>query len=133
MNPTSTASPNAEAPPIDRPSLVNRCMGDASFAGLILGKFQARANEMVVAIEKAIAAGDIVGAGRAAHALKGAAANLSAEAVRAHAQTIEQAGHDGNLAAAQAAIGQLRQAMDCCLAYIPTLTAELQRMPAAAA
>jgi HPt (histidine-containing phosphotransfer) domain-containing protein len=122
-----------EVPPIDRPSLVARCMGDAAFACMILGKFQARAPEMVAAIERALTAGDAAAAGRAAHGLKGAAANLSAEGVRVAAEAIESAGHDGDLTAAAGHVASLRAAMDRCLAYVPTLVAALQRGPAAAA
>ncbi len=130
MDPTAT--PPLDAPPIDQPSLVARCMGDAGFACLILGKFQARSGEMVAAVERAVAAGDAAAAGRAAHALKGAAANLSAEGVRVVAQAIESAGHDGDLAAAAAQVAPLRAAMDRCAAHVPALTAALQRAAAAA-
>ena len=132
MEATATTTTAADAPPIDRPSLVERCMGDAGFACLILGKFQARAADMAGAVDRAVAVGDAASAGRAAHALKGAAANLSAEAVRAVAQAIETAGHDNDLPAVVAQMGPLRAAMDRCLAYIPVLTAALQRQSAAA-
>ena len=120
-------------PPIDRASLVERCMGDPTFAGLILGKFHARAGEMLAAVERAVAAADAAAIGRAAHALKGAAANLSAEGVRAAAQAIESAGHAGDAAAAVRSLEALRAEMGRCLAFIPALTADLQRAPAAAA
>jgi len=127
-DPIFAAAPS-DAPPIDRASLVERCMGDASFACLILGKFQSRAPEMVAAVDRAAVAGDAAAAARAAHALKGAAANLSAEAVRVAAGSIEAAGHAADAAAIVAMVAPLRAAMDRCLAYVPRLTAELQRSP----
>jgi len=120
-----------DVPPIDRASLVERCMGDAGFACLILGKFQARAAEMVAAVDRAATAADAAAAARAAHALKGAAANLSAEAVRVAATAIESAGHAGDAAAVAALVDPLRASMDVCMAYVPRLLDEL-RQPAAA-
>jgi Amt family ammonium transporter len=130
VNEPTRAADASDVPPIDRSSLVERCMGDASFACLILGKFQSRAAEMVAAVDRAATAGDAAAAARAAHALKGAAANLSAEAVRAAAGAIEAAGHAGDAAAIAAMVAPLRASMDRCLAYAPRLVAELQR-PAA--
>ncbi len=120
-------------PPIDRPSLVERCMGDAAFSCLILGKFQARVGEMVAAVERAAAGGDVAALGRAAHAVKGAAANLSAEGLRAAAGEIEAAAHAGDAAAVGPVVVELRAEADRCLAYIPQLVADLQRAAAAAA
>ncbi len=125
----SSPTPPTAAPPIDRPSLVERCMGDPAFACLILGKFAARAAEMVAAVERAVASADAAAVGRAAHSLKGAAANLSAEGVRAAAAAIEAVGHGGDAAAAGPLLAALRFEMDRCLAHVPVLVAELQRGP----
>ena len=134
MDPSSSSVAIAvEAPPIDRPSLVARCMGDAGFAGLIVGKFQAQLPTLAERIEQAVAAGDAAAAGRAGHALKGAAANLSAAGLQAAAGRIEAAGHAGDPASAAAALASLRAEVARCQAHLPALLAELQRQPAAAA
>ena len=120
-----TTPPPTAAPPIDRPSLVARCMDDADFTCMILGKFGAQLGEMVARIEAA--AGDAAAAGRAAHALKGAAANLSAGSLTAVAGAIEAAGHAGDAAGVAAHLSDLRREADRCLTYVPVLRAELSR------
>ena len=129
--PTGTTAGPDNLPPIERASLVERCMSDAGFACVILGKFQARAGEMVAAVERAVAAADAAAIGRAAHALKGASANLSAERLRAAAQAVESAAHDGDPAAAGPLLTDLRLQLARCLAYVPVLVTELRRATAA--
>ena len=129
--PTAAAAPTVGRPPIDRASLVSRCMDDAGFACLILGKFQGQLGEMAGRIEAAAAAADAGAAGRAGHALKGAAANLSAADLQAAAGAVEAAGHAGDAAAVTAAVPPLLAAVDRCRAYVPVLMAELQRAAAA--
>src|SRR5688572_32424914 len=65
--------------PIDFESLVTRCLGDPQFAKAMLHLFATQAPEMVQAIEQSLSADDAVKAAKAAHALNGAAANLSAQ------------------------------------------------------
>ena len=131
MDSTPPAALDA-TPPIDRASLVNRCMNDAGFACMILGKFRAQLGPMAERISAAVAAGDAAAAGKAAHALKGASANLSAGSLQAAAQVIEAAGSGGDPAAATAGLPAVRAEVARCLAYLPVLIAELSAVPAAA-
>ena len=115
--------------PIDRASLVGRCMDDAGFACLILGKFQAGVRPMADRVAAAVAAGDAAEMARSAHALKGAAANLSAGALQAAAARIEQAGGHPDVVAV--ALADVRYEVERCLAYVPLLVADLRRPIAA--
>jgi HPt (histidine-containing phosphotransfer) domain-containing protein len=127
------SDPNPTTPtrdPIDRGSLLERCMGDAGFASIILGKFQSRLGSMAAAVEAASVGGDAAAAGRAGHALKGAAANLSAAGVEAVAAQVEAAGAGGDVAAVARLVPQLWAEVARCLSFLPTLAAELSRSAA---
>ena len=130
-DPTAPVQPPMALQPSTQSWLVARCMRDAGFASLMLGKFQHQLGEMTARVERAAAAGDAAEAGRAAHALKGAAANLSAGSVRAAAGAIEASGQRGDAAAVEAGLAELREAVERCRAYIPPLTIDLQRRAAA--
>jgi HPt (histidine-containing phosphotransfer) domain-containing protein len=112
--------------PIDAASLLERCVGDASFVEMILEKFRSTSESMLQKVAKAIADGDAAQLMRDAHMLKGAAANLSAESVRSIARRLEEIGQSGDLAAAQQSFSELKQEVARCIAYIPAVNAQLQ-------
>ncbi len=60
----------------------------------------------------AVARADAAGLARAAHALKGMLANLAAGPAAARAQRLEAQGRRGDLADADAALGQLEEEAD---------------------
>jgi HPt (histidine-containing phosphotransfer) domain-containing protein len=112
--------------PIDAASLLERCVGDASFVQLVLEKFQSTSDSMVKRISQSIETRDAGQLGRDAHMLKGAAANLSAEPVRAIARRLEEIGQRGDLALAEQALSELKQEVARCIAYFPAVKAQLQ-------
>ncbi len=128
---TELAAPDRQmqptAPPIDAEVLFARCMGNVSFALSLLGELEANGKQQVDAIVQQAADGQPRAAAEAAHSLKGAAAIIGAEPLRAKAAEIEAAGRDGEASLLAEMVHDVRSEMDRCLAYVPTLRAEIQR------
>ena len=118
-----TQDPQPDVAPIDLPSLLERCMGDMAFVETILKKFEEQALATLGALSECVAAGNAPEAARKAHALKGAAANLSAEPLRAAAAQLEQIGRKGQLEMADACLKQIHVELEQCLAFIPKMLA----------
>ncbi len=93
---------------IDRPSLLKRCLGKAELADKLLVKLHARLGADLYEIKVAADAGDCELLGRCAHRLKGAAANLSAEPLRAVSADLETLARSGKIGAARDALARLK-------------------------
>jgi signal transduction histidine kinase/CheY-like chemotaxis protein/HPt (histidine-containing phosphotransfer) domain-containing protein len=93
---------------IDRPSLLKRCLGKTELADKLLVKLHARLGTDLYEIKQVIDAGDCEQLARCAHRLKGAAANLSAEPLRAVAAELEALGRKGDIGAARDALARLK-------------------------
>ena len=135
---TAPAAPSAaDAPPegrlavtqIDYDALLDRCMGKADLVRRVAAKFESQARGTVERIAAAAAAGDAAALTGASHALKGSAANLSAEPVRAAAAALEQIGRAGDLTAAEAAVGELAAAVTRCLEDLTRIAAMPESAP----
>jgi PAS domain S-box-containing protein len=74
----------------DEAQFLERVMNDHDLARSILAGFVEDVSGQIVSLRERIAAGDGPAAARQAHTIKGAAANVSAEALRAVAQETEQ-------------------------------------------
>ena len=121
----SAAAPDAAAactPPMsttrfDFESLLARCMGNREFVGRILRKFEAKGGEDLKALEKAVQAGDAEVIAFVAHAIKSAAANLSANVLRETAGEMERVARSGDLSGAAGHLERVRREfvalMDC--------------------
>jgi HPt (histidine-containing phosphotransfer) domain-containing protein len=107
-NPQTTA----DAPVFDRNSMLERIDGDESLLGIILDVFLEDAPNSMGAIERALAARDARGLRDAAHALKGACGNISAEELREAARDLEQIGDAGRIDDAPAAVARISAALD---------------------
>lgn len=70
----------------------------------VLHLFASDAPVRLAAVTSALDAGDAEGAGRAAHALKGAAGNIGARDLHAACKTLEDCGRGGQLADSRAAL-----------------------------
>jgi PAS domain S-box-containing protein len=81
----------------DERALLRRLMGDRRLAGAILRSFMANCPSRLDGLRQRIAAADCTGARHLAHALKGAAATVAAEALAGLAAAIEQAGEAGEM------------------------------------
>ena len=110
---TATSQPERAAPsadaaagdraPIDRPALLDRLGGDEGLLTEVSRVFLEDCPERLAAIRSAIEARDANRVRTSAHALKGAAANLSARGLFEAASTLERLGAESRLDAAEAA------------------------------
>jgi PAS domain S-box-containing protein len=115
------APPPDGPPPIDGDALVARCLGNLELATDLLSDFAGDLAQRVEKIAQHARQGDARATAESAHALKGAAGTMGAEAVRALAAGIEAAGGDGDLARAASLAGELRDEVRRCLCYVPEL------------
>ncbi|HEV8209840.1 MAG TPA: response regulator [Vicinamibacterales bacterium] len=105
---TAGPAPAALQPPaptvaVDREQLLMRLGGDEELLTEVVDLFLADCPVRLTAIKAAVDARDAAGIRTAAHALKGAAGNLSAVRLVAATHTLERIGADGRLEATQAA------------------------------
>ncbi len=96
---TTAAPPPAPAAPsrlgfegVDEEAVLRRCSGRVELARRLLRKFVEQARADVETLGAALACAEAGAVAAAAHRLKGSAANVGAEVVRARAADLEQAG-----------------------------------------
>jgi signal transduction histidine kinase/CheY-like chemotaxis protein/HPt (histidine-containing phosphotransfer) domain-containing protein len=90
--------PEPGPPPVfDRDGMMARLMGDRELAQVVAGGFLEEIPGQIGALKRYLADGDPAGARRQAHSIKGAAANVGGEALRAVALAAEMAGQAGDL------------------------------------
>jgi PAS domain S-box-containing protein len=87
------------APVFDRDAALHRVDGDRELLREIIGLFVEDAPRRLAEIEEGLARTDLDQVRRAAHTLKGAAANLAAHRLQAMAVRLEATAKDGNVAA----------------------------------
>jgi CheY-like chemotaxis protein/HPt (histidine-containing phosphotransfer) domain-containing protein len=97
----------------DPESLLRRLMGDRELAGIVIKGFLESVPDQLHSLQACLNEADAAGTRLQAHALKGAAATVSAEALRAIALTMEGAARSGELGR--------------CSALLPRADAELAR------
>ncbi len=127
-SPVATATP-ATAPagvvaapaiaPINMADLSNRLMGDMTIVNHILKSFGSNLENQLQAIRNAVAARDLTAISRAAHALKGAGANLSAEPLRAACHAMESAAKAQDLATVANSAAAIEKAAQELRAVLP--------------
>ena len=93
--------------PIDVDKALERFDGDAEFFREIVAEFLGMLPEQLGSLRAGIENGDATTVERAAHTLKGAAANIGAEKVRDTALHLEEIGRAGELSAIDTVIRQL--------------------------
>ena len=102
---------------LDVDDFVQRCLGKPQIAQRVLGKFQLSATALMDQLQHALAACDTNQAAIHAHTLKGASANVSAQALRAAAALLEQQCKAGAEAAAKTTLlaveVELSRLLDC--------------------
>ena len=96
----------------DEGVLLNLLGGDREAAAEVTAEYRADAPRQVAALRMALAAGNAALARRQAHTLKGASANVGAEAVRAVAHAVELAAAEGELERAGALQAELALQLD---------------------
>lgn len=106
------------SPPIDFQSLLKRCLGKTNVAGTVLDLFEGQAEEQFRKLQQSIAQQQFDAVAGLAHALKGTAANVSADSVFRAASELEQLAQRRDLEDADAKLRQLKAEVDRCIAYI---------------
>jgi len=97
---------------IDLPALLQRCMGKADLARRLVVKFREQCLADVLELEAALRGRDAARMRDVAHRIKGAAANVSAESVRAAASDLEAAGQEADLSSAPMLCERLKASID---------------------
>lgn len=77
----------------------------------LVSTFVQATEEDLTGLERAVAAGDATGAGRAAHHVKGAAANLELTDIIEAAESVEAAARAGSLAGVRPQLARIRAAL----------------------
>jgi PAS domain S-box-containing protein len=93
----------------DRDAFMDRLGGEEGIAGEIIGIFMEDAAQVIQDLKDALQNGDADAVARYGHKLKGAAANINAEAMRQAVHEIELAGKDGKLNRIHALLQQLEE------------------------
>jgi CheY-like chemotaxis protein/HPt (histidine-containing phosphotransfer) domain-containing protein len=106
------AMSEAEMPVFDRASMMDRMMGDAELAQTVVEGFIEDMPRQISALRGYVEAGDVKGAERSAHTIKGASAIVSGEALRLTAVEIEKAAKAGDMEAVKAWIAELESEFD---------------------
>ncbi|MFN8728571.1 MAG: ATP-binding protein [Planctomyces sp.] len=112
---------------IHYPSLLERCLNKPEVAERLLGKFATSAQQRVEELRSAAEARDATRLGGVAHALKGAAGNMSAQRVQAAAAEVERLASENKIDEAIAALDPLYNHVRECIAFIPTLADSSRR------
>jgi HPt (histidine-containing phosphotransfer) domain-containing protein len=98
--PTSEDRPESDAGGgarvLDLAALTERCMGDRAFALEMLGQFVASLDGVTASLHACVRSGDLHGAARAAHTLKGAALTCGAGRLGALAAEGERCARTGD-------------------------------------
>jgi HPt (histidine-containing phosphotransfer) domain-containing protein len=105
--------------------LLERCLGDRGFCAVLVGKFVSRAGELSAALEQAVYVGDRSELARQAHAIKGMAANLSADSLQTWAAALERALRMGNAANVRPLVSRVRVEIQRCLDAVPGMLEQL--------
>ena len=109
------SSPGGEArqapPVLDRVGLLKRLGGDLELIGEVLVAFRTDAPVHIASLQRAMDRGDATAIRRIGHTLKGSAASVGAEALRAAAFQMELAGSDGELQRLPVLLTSLKSAL----------------------
>jgi HPt (histidine-containing phosphotransfer) domain-containing protein len=106
-------------------ALRRRCMGNKKLAAKALETFGATIESYVQELSKSLQSGDAKSAGSTAHKIKGAAGNVSAEAVCRVAGELEKLSKNDELAQSQAALSELEREVARAREFIATSLREL--------
>ena len=122
-DPPATAEPTV--PVFDRQGMVARLMDDEELAAAVAQGFLADMPRQIEALRASLGAGDVTSAVHQAHTIKGAAANVGGEALRAVALEMEKAG----AGASAEAVAALLPALDGAFADLRLAMGELAGEP----
>jgi CheY-like chemotaxis protein len=109
-----------QAVPVDVSELQRRCLGNRKIAAKALTRFGETLESYVQAITDGVGHGDAGSVASAAHKIKGAASNVSAERVRQVASELEQLARADAMSQLQGPLESLRQEVERVKAYLTT-------------
>ncbi|MEW6288339.1 MAG: CHASE domain-containing protein [Thermodesulfobacteriota bacterium] len=96
----------------DQETMLKRLMGDQVLAQIVIQGFLQDIPQQIQELKRLLAGEDAAAAGRQAHTIKGAAANVGGESLRAVALQMEKAGKAGDLAAMRQRMAELEAQFD---------------------
>ena len=99
--------PASDVPIFDKSALLQRLMDDEELVQIVIAGFLEDIPLQIQSLKDYLAASDGAGAERQAHTIKGAAANIGAEALRATAFEMEKNGKAGDLSAIRKRMSKL--------------------------
>lgn len=94
--------------------LTDRCGGDSELIHRVLNKFRMKARSEIDSLEQLVRTGTIDEVSRAAHSLKGMAANVAASSITQLAATIEEAARRQEPAGLASMVEELNRRFDTC-------------------
>jgi HPt (histidine-containing phosphotransfer) domain-containing protein len=129
---SNSTTPSA-TPPIDAASLLQRCRGKGPLAERLLAQFEQQLAGQVETLRQSLGRSDHDALARAAHAVKGSAANMSAGGLSDVAARLEKLGAAADREAAAACLEQLADQARQCRAFIPRAVEDVRRLASSAA
>jgi signal transduction histidine kinase/DNA-binding response OmpR family regulator len=115
-----------QGPAVDTASLLARCRGKSDLAERLLLKFEQQISEQVKELEQNLKQRELEAMAKAAHAIKGAAANLSADRISAAACALEEVGKTGELEKAITSVHKLADEVRQYLDFLPTAVKQVR-------
>jgi len=115
----------APAPPVDLESLQDRCLGSREIAAKALNLFDTSLTRDLALLADSVRKGDARSAATKAHAIKGAAANVSAEAIRRLAAELENLAKEDAVSGGADCLDQLRGEVERFRSYLSSALTEL--------
>jgi CheY-like chemotaxis protein len=104
--------PQSGPPVFDRDGLLERLMGDSYLAQRVIDAFVTTIPSQIAALAQAVSDADAATAGRAAHSIKGAAANAGGQELSEAAKRAEKLGRTGDLEGLAAMLPELEKQLD---------------------
>jgi signal transduction histidine kinase/CheY-like chemotaxis protein/HPt (histidine-containing phosphotransfer) domain-containing protein len=115
-------SPVDSSTPINRATLLERCLGNIELMTRLLDTFEPVIGAEVTRLEEALSRGDGTEIAVIAHSLKGSAGNMSAEALSGLAQELEHAARHGEWQLHRDLGPKIRSEFGKCVAVLPSLS-----------
>ena len=116
---------SSSLPVFDENSLLNRLSGEKELFAVVANVFLEDIPNQIKALHEVLEAGDIPNSELQAHKIKGAAANVSAEALQEVAHIMEKAANAGDLAAASKKLDELDKQFRLLQEAMKTILSEI--------
>lgn len=123
----AASNAQGEAASIDPQVVLERCMGNVAFAETLLSEFESSSRKRATEIARLVLHQRWADLAETAHALKGAAAIVGAERVRALAAAAEKAGRSGEFSRISHVAEELYMEVERCLSDVRTIRENWQR------